>query len=631
MERTRKIYFIIITILLPFILLLQLEGALRLFGLFKQEPLFISVNKNGQAMYQVNENVANRYFDAHKMAVPKLFPDTFTKNKSKKTLRIFCLGGSTTAGFPFEAQVPFPYQMKTMLKKADPEHQYEVINLGLSAVNSFTVLDFIPDILEMQPDLLVIYMGHNEFYGAYGSASTISIGSNGNLIRFYLKLQKWCIVQGLKRMLTGLTGKPQAPSGDQTLMEKVIADQSIAYGSDKYRQTLTNFEDNLDCILEQAKDATVPVYLGSLASNVRDMPPMESLQDSMVITPIDSLLGRKISDQLGKDSTDAVLNYRIGKYYLRLGKDGEAANYLYRSKDFDRLRFRASEDLNKIIKQMSQQAEINFVDVKKEIEAKSQFNIPGNDLFCDHLHPNPIGYRIMANAFAAAILKKQNINPPPFAENLPHITTLDWEMGLIKIFKLEHRWPFADKPVDFSRYTPYGDSLTARIANAYVYQNHNWPQSHYNLAEIYLKKDRIADARKEYLAVGDFYLDRDDPLKKVAETYLMEGSWDKAISYLQEALKLTDKKGMIYFELAKAQWKLKQIVSAINSIQNAIVAPELNNKQKAIATYYLAGFLLEGKRYTDAKRVLQDALSFDPELKEAQSLLSKLEKMTNAP
>ncbi|MCI0618577.1 hypothetical protein L0244_36835, partial [bacterium] len=63
------------------------------------------------------------------------------------TFRIFCLGGSTTAEFPFDCQVPFPTQLRYLLSQTHPQYQIEVINVGISAVNSFTVVDLLPDIL----------------------------------------------------------------------------------------------------------------------------------------------------------------------------------------------------------------------------------------------------------------------------------------------------------------------------------------------------------------------------------------------------------------------------------------------------------------------------------------------------
>ncbi len=46
--------------------------------------------------------------------------------------------------------------------------------MGISAINSITLRDIIDDVLEENPDLIIIYTGHNEYYGALGPASNIS-------------------------------------------------------------------------------------------------------------------------------------------------------------------------------------------------------------------------------------------------------------------------------------------------------------------------------------------------------------------------------------------------------------------------------------------------------------------------
>jgi len=47
-----------------------------------------------------------------------------------------------------------------------------VVNVGISAISSYMVLNFVNELVQYQPDLFVLYMGHNEFYGAFGIGST---------------------------------------------------------------------------------------------------------------------------------------------------------------------------------------------------------------------------------------------------------------------------------------------------------------------------------------------------------------------------------------------------------------------------------------------------------------------------
>ena len=110
----KKISFRVFLVIIPFLFFISLEFFLRLFGLFN--PQFLFFEKKNNDFIQVNSNIGQKYFDSKKVPVPNMYPQKFSAIKSKRTFRIFCLGGSTTAGFPYEMNVPFPQQLKFILE-----------------------------------------------------------------------------------------------------------------------------------------------------------------------------------------------------------------------------------------------------------------------------------------------------------------------------------------------------------------------------------------------------------------------------------------------------------------------------------------------------------------------------------
>jgi len=62
----------------------------------------------------------------------------------------------------------------------------------------------------------------------------------------------------------------------QTLMERVVADQTIRYGSGLYELGKHQFEANLRDIYKKAKERGVPVLISELVSNIRDQAPFVS-------------------------------------------------------------------------------------------------------------------------------------------------------------------------------------------------------------------------------------------------------------------------------------------------------------------------------------------------------------------
>ena len=96
----KKNSFTVILVIIPFLFFIFFELFLRLFGLFNPQSLFFE--EKDIDFIQVNSDVGQKYFDRNKVSVPNMYPQKFSAIKSENIFRIFCLGGSTTAGFPYE-------------------------------------------------------------------------------------------------------------------------------------------------------------------------------------------------------------------------------------------------------------------------------------------------------------------------------------------------------------------------------------------------------------------------------------------------------------------------------------------------------------------------------------------------
>jgi tetratricopeptide (TPR) repeat protein len=633
-------WFKISLVILPLVILLLIEIFLRIFDLFTPEPLFISIKKNDTELYQLNTAVAKRYFNKKQTTVPNLLPETFTKYKEKKTIRIFCLGGSTTAGFPFDYQIPFPFQLRKILEARHPEYEFEVLNMGISAINSYTVLDFIPDILSVEPDYIIIYMGHNEFYGAYGSGSTMSGGMAGGLIRFYLKLKKFNLVTMLETVLRSFAKAPERNGQDKTLMELVSRDKDIEYGSEIYSSTIQNFNENLKQILNNCSDKNVPVILGNLVCNLKDQPPFQSSEQIGKVhastAEIESMVDKLIEKPLNEREKEITqyqkeLNFTANAYFnlaeriLNLG-DTITAKFCYsKARDLDLIRFRASDELNQIINNITGKG-ITIVCIDSVFQANSEYGIPGNDLFTDHLHPTPHGYYLMANAFSKAMdIASNDHRTNSYPNDVLYITDVDMEMGLIKIYNLKHHWPFANKVFNFKHYKTFGEPKAAEIAYDYINNHFNWSKAHYQMAAYYISNSYIQKARNEYEAVHYYYEDLADPLFKIGETYAIEKNWTDAEIFYKKAISKTTDKGFIYKALANVQWKQHKMVDAVNSIQYAILAFNNNIEHQTQAKFMLANMLIDMKRPKDSKMILKDLLKYYPQYKPAIKMLKQLD------
>ena len=98
-------------------------------------------------------------------------PESFAAHKGAREFRIFCLGGSTVQGRPYAIETSFTTWLELSLQAAAPDRQWEVVNCGGVSYASYRLAPILSEILNYQPDLIIVYTGHNEFleertYGA---------------------------------------------------------------------------------------------------------------------------------------------------------------------------------------------------------------------------------------------------------------------------------------------------------------------------------------------------------------------------------------------------------------------------------------------------------------------------------
>ena len=405
--RRKKIYYFIM-LLIPLLFFAMLELALRIGGYGHNYETFISSADYNPRMLYLNPEIAFKYFD--NLGASNILPDGFYKEKKEGTFRIFVLGESSAAGFPYNSNCSFPSHLKRKLKLLYPGRPFEVVNLGASAINSYTMADIFPDVLGQKPDLILIYAGHNEYYGAQGVASSGRVSGSPWLVKLMLGLRNFKTVELFRSIVRSIKGSLASEKNEGTnpvlidgfkirtssLMEEMVSDAYIPFQSETYNDGIVQFEENLSYILEKARDANVPVIIGTLASNLRDQKPFASDNP----------------EQFNK----AVAKYNKAIELLNKNDRSGALKMFVEAKEYDGVRFRAPEAINKTIKQLAGKFSLPFVDIDSLFKALSPYGITGSNLICDHLHPNFYGYRLMADEYLKVIIKNNYLKtagPPP--------------------------------------------------------------------------------------------------------------------------------------------------------------------------------------------------------------------------
>ncbi len=126
------------------------------------EDPFISVS--GSALFGRRKPVGGPEVYATRVGKLKFFnPQQFPVDKPVGGFRVFTLGGSTTQGQPYDHRVAFAAWLQLYLRAADPSRPWEVINAGALSYASYRIVALIKELLLYEPDLFVVYTGHNEF------------------------------------------------------------------------------------------------------------------------------------------------------------------------------------------------------------------------------------------------------------------------------------------------------------------------------------------------------------------------------------------------------------------------------------------------------------------------------------
>lgn len=591
----------------------MLEVLLRVFNYGINNDQWIQITETKQML---NPDVAGRYFfDTEDL--PQSNNDAFDIVKRENAFRVFVMGGSSAQGFPYSPNGTFSRYIRDRLDLIYPDKYIEVINLGITATNSYTIRDLTPGVLEQKPDLILIYAGHNEYYGAFGVGSTENIGKSRELVNFLIWLNKFKSVEllrnGINTLMTIFHSEPEKDiHRGGTLMARLVKEQWIPFNSESYNIGIEQLKGNFEDILQMTKDAGVPVVIGTLVSNLKDQKPFISV-------------GIGINENADSVYLKAQLQLRLGNMHL--------ADSLFRfAKDFDALRFRAPEKINEIIKRLALNFNCGFVDVDSVFNANSPYGIVGNNLIVDHLHPSFNGYLLMGKIYFEAIDrnrlltddKRLQITYNQQDSTVTHnfaFSRLDSVISDIRLAGLLNDWPFVDKP-DFSlikrlKLKDRIDSIAYKIA----VENLNWEKGHRLAAEYYLsRKDYLNFAKESQVIVSQYPFKLND-YDYAASQLINVKEYNLAYNFLFRRYEETPDAFSTKW-LGNINLNRRNIDEAIKYLSASIEY----DKTDAQTFYNLAGAYIQKEEFKTAFESIEKCLSINPDFPNAQSLKVQLTK-----
>lgn len=556
-----------ITLLVPLALFGGAELALRAAGIGRLEPLFVPA-PDAPGYLQPNPAAVQRFFPDPRQA-PAVSIDTtwFPEHKAEDTVRIFVLGESSAAGFPYGRWASPAALLQQRLQRMYPDRRIEVVNTAMAAVTSYVLLDFADEIIEHEPDAVVIYTGHNEYLGIGGVGSSLASARSPALARTIAGLRRLHLYRSIERLLASVGGGDELPRHDGTLMARVAAERSIPLDSPLYRRGLEQFRGNLERLLRKYREAGVEVFIGTLASNERDQPPFASVSPDEV-------------------EASAIARYRDAQRLDAAGDFAAARVEYLAAKDRDELRFRAPESFNELIRELSTASDSRLVDVQRALASASRDGIIGADLMLEHVHPNAEGYFRLASAYVPAMTGW--LGPPSVAvddetarREMP-LTEVDRLHGEYRVAVLKNDWPFV--PVRRATTIPPPANRIEEIAQAWFAGQSSWMQAMNDALAEYQRTGNFAEAARVAVNLADAVVTSAEAQYTAGRLLLRAESPARGLHYLQRAVELDGASVEIRLSLAQAQFMLGNVAGSIATLEAILAAHPEDSRAK----YWLA-------------------------------------------
>lgn len=560
LSKRRYALFLGVTLSLPLLLFVGVEIALRLANPNGGLALFIRAPAVNGEYLVANRSVGERWFPGIDNP-PTPAHELFAREKPMRAFRVFVMGESAAAGFPYPRNGEFSRLLADVLRDALAGDSVEVINLAIAATNSFAVLDMADEVAAQRPNAVLIYAGHNEFYGVLGAASRVTVPGGVTAVRLYLRLLRLRSVLALRNGIARVMSRRKEQGGDleaASLMEILARDRLIPLGGSRYRAGADQFESNLEATCRLFKRKGIAVFVGSLASNLRDQPPFAADANAA--------------------AGSADTTFAAGRSAFVSGDSAIADSLFIRARDLDVVRFRAPSEFNLIIRRVTSRTGAIYVPVAESFAAASPGGAPGSNIFLEHVHPTRAGQALIGRVFFESLLRSGLLGSGADTTRIrswneyalrTELTPFDERIAYHTTRTLKSRWPFVpvSQQVDYrGRYIPA--NLLDTLAFA-VSAGARWEIAKFRIGGAYERRMQFDSAAAEYAGLA-----RDAPLTSepwlfIARALGRAGRPAEAESALRRAVAIRPTTGALNLLGTRAAQR-RELPSAISYFEQSL-------------------------------------------------------------
>jgi tetratricopeptide (TPR) repeat protein len=278
------------------------------------------------------------------------------------------------------------------------------------------------ELARYQPDLFIIYSGHNEFLERRTYSQIINmppalrgLGSLTARTRTHT---------AMRAVMEKLSLAPQPPAGDAanlldeevvTLLDDAVGPEAYSRDDELRERVLEHYRFNLARMVDIARSAGAATVLVTPASNLRHCSPFKSehraglgaadlrqwkahmgaVRQAVAARRMDRAR-EELEAALRIDDRYAWTSYLLGQALDVLGDPAGAKLAYERARDEDVCPLRAVGATREIVAEVAVDRQVPVADFVGIVEKTSSGGIAGKELFLDHVHPTVGGNRLLA-------------------------------------------------------------------------------------------------------------------------------------------------------------------------------------------------------------------------------------------
>lgn len=554
---------------------------------------------------------------------------SFPKRKSDRACRVFCVGGSTTYGRPYDDTSSFAGWLREFLPVADPSRDWQVVNAGGISYASYRVAMLMEELVQYEPDLFIVYTGHNEFleHRTYGEMRNTPPAVRhaelaANRSRTYSALKR--LIRRLRKTPTDTEqSRDLLPAEVDAILDRTIGPESYTRDDDLRRTILEHYRVSLERMAALAREAGAEIIFVTPASNIKDFTPFKS----------EHLAGLSESDQaawLGHmeragtafrarqferslesldqaaeiDGRYAKLQFLRGRVLLHLERYAEAREALIGARDDDICPLRAITPIQQIVRDVATQHDIPIVDFVAMIGRDAEDGIPGFELFLDHVHPKIEGHRQLSLALIDAMQTQGIAAASPQWDESAIREVTQRVLGGLDYYAHANALRNLAKVLGWAGKFQEADER-AQLA---VLGLPNDANAHYLAGNAFWRDGSLDQAVQEFERAIEINPDYNDALVQLGYVLCEHDNPEAALGPFQQALQLDPTQADVYFQIGEIYLGDQQWDKAGSMYRETLrIAPD------AVRAYRQLGWIASRQdRQGDAVRYYEQGLDIDP-------------------